>query len=134
MKKYIVKALSVLMAMLMVLSVGTVASAETDTSSDTEIVYRYSIIGTTGISFSISGVKASCGATLSAQYSTSLKINMELQKKSNGSYSTVKTWTKNDTGTGTGISGSKVINPLSTYRLKVTYTAGIETVTRYKYE
>ena len=33
----------------------------------------------------------------------------------------------------TSLSGSKVINPLSTYRLKVTYTAGSETYVAYKY-
>ena len=133
MKKHLIKIISVIMALLMALSAGTVVYAETDDSSDTEIVYRYSTIGSTGILLEISGLTATCGATLSAQYSTSLKIKMELQKKSGDTYSTVKTWTKSATGTGTTLSGSKIINPLSTYRLKVTYTAGSEKVTRYKY-
>ena len=133
MKKHTIKIISVLMAVLMALSVGTVAFAETDNSSDTEIIYRYSTISSTAVGFDISGLTAECNAVLAAQYSTSLKIKMELQKKSGGSYSTVKTWTKSATSTATSLAGSKIINPLSTYRLKVTFTAGNETVTRYKY-
>ncbi len=121
------------MAMLIALSASTVAFAETDDSSDSEIELRYSTIGSTSVSFRISGITAKCAATLGAQYSTSLKIKMELQKKSSGTYSTVKTWTKSATGTGTGLEGTKTINPLSTYRLKTTFTAGSETAVFYKY-
>lgn len=132
-KKYTVKTISVIMAALMVLSVGTVAFAEPDASADTEIVYRYTTIGSTAVSLTISGVTAECSSMLSAKYSTNLKIKMELQKKSGEFYSTVKTWTKSATGTGTTLAGSKTINPLSTYRLKVTFTAGSETIVVYKY-
>lgn len=133
MKKYSFKILSVIMALLMALSIGTVAFAETDDSSDDEIANRYNTILSTGVGFEISGLTAECSAILTAQYSTSLKIKMELQKQSSGSYSTVKTWTKSATGVSTTVAGSKIINPFSTYRLKVTFTAGSETITRYKY-
>lgn len=133
MKKHLIRLVSLVMALLMTFSVSTVAFAEADDSTDNEIVYRYSTISSTSIDFTISGITAECAATLGAQYSTSLKIKMELQKKSGDSYSTVKTWSKSKTGTATSLSGTKVINPLSTYRLKVTYTAGSETVVRYKY-
>ena len=132
-KKCSIKAISVLMALLMVLSVGTVAFAEPDDSADTEIVYRYSTIGSTSTTLTISGITASCGASLSAKYSTSLYIKMELQKYNGNAYSTIKTWTKSYNGTGTAISGSKTINPSNSYRLKVTFTAGSETIVRYKY-
>ena len=133
MKKNLIKIFSVIMALVMALSAGTVAFADTDDSSDTEIVYRFSVIGTNSANFTISGITASCSARLTAQYSTSLKITMDLQKKSSGTYSTVKTWTKSANGTATGLSGSKTINPLSTYRLKVTFKAGNETFVTYKY-
>ena len=132
-KKYTIKAISVIMAILMVLSVGTVAFAEPDTSADTEIVYRYNVIGTNSASLTINGITATCYARLTAQYSTSLYIKMELQKYNGNAYSTIKTWTKSDSGTGTAISKSKTINPSNSYRLKVTFTAGSETIVVYKY-
>ena len=133
MKKYSFKILSVIMAMIMALSFGSVAFAESGDATDDEINYRYSTIGATAVGFDINGLTAECSAMLNAKYSTSLHIKMELQKKSSGSYSTVKTWTKSATGVTTTLEGSKIINPLSTYRLKVTFTAGSETITRYKY-
>ena len=132
MKKYSFKILSVIMALLMALSVVTVAFAETDDSSDTENT-RFSVINSTATSLTISGLTAECSAQITAKYSTTLKIKMELQKLSSGSYSTVKTWNKSVTGIATSLAGSKIINPLSTYRLKVTYTAGSETYVAYKY-
>ena len=133
MKKYSFKILSVIMAILMALSIGTVAFAETDDSSDNEIVNRFDVILSTATSLTISGLTAECSAKITAKYSTTLKIKMELQKLSSGSYSTVKTWNKSVTGISTSLAGSKIINPLSTYRLKVTYTAGSETHITYKY-
>ncbi len=102
-------------------------------ADDSEEPTRYSVIATDTAAIRISGITANCSASLSASYSTSLKIKMELQKKKSGSYSTIKTWSDSRTGTVLGISGSKTINPLSTYRLKTTFTAGNETVVRYDY-
>ena len=133
MKKRSFKILSFIMALIMALSFGTATFAETDDVSDNEPGYRFSTIASTATSFTISGLTAECCAILTAKYSTTLKIKMELQKKSSGTYSTVKTWNKSATGVSTGVEGTKIINPLSTYRLKVTYTAGSETYVAYKY-
>ena len=133
MKKKLIKIMSIIMAMLIALSASTVAFAETDDSSDNEIELRYSTIGTNSSKLTISGINATCSATLTAKYSTTLSIKMELQKKSSGTYSTVKTWTKSANSTGTAVTGSRTINPLSTYRLKVTFKADNETVVTYKY-
>ena len=133
MKKNLIRIVSIIMAMLMAFSAGTVAFAETDDSTDTEIVYRYSTISTNSSKLTISGITATCSATLTAQYSTTLKIKMELQKKSSGSYSTIQTWSSSRTGTMLSFSKSRTINPLSTYRLKTTFTAGNETVVVFKY-
>lgn len=54
---------------------------------------------------------------------TSIKIKMELQKLSSGSYSTVETWEQVFSGTQAYYSEDKVTNPLSTYRIKATVTA-----------
>lgn len=54
---------------------------------------------------------------------TSVKIKMELQKLSDGDYSTVKTWEQTFSGTYGSMEESKLTNPVSTYRLKATFTA-----------
>ena len=132
-KKYTVKVISVLMAALMVLSVGTIAFAEPDDTADMEIVYRYNSIGSTAILLEISGITAHCSAKLSSQYSTSLYIKMELQKYNGNAYSTIQTWTASRTGTVLTIGKTKTINPSNSYRLKVTFKADNETVVRYDY-
>lgn len=127
------KSFSALMALLMLISVFNIsfnAVAETD---DEEIPVRYSVISSNSYGIIISGLKATCTGRLTASYSTTVKIKLELQKKSSGTYSTIKTWSDSRTGTSLGLSGSKIINPLSDYRLKATFTAGSETVTRYDY-
>ncbi len=54
---------------------------------------------------------------------TSVKIKMELQKLSDGVYSTIETWSQTFTGRSGIMGESKTTNPFSTYRLKVTFTA-----------
>lgn len=48
---------------------------------------------------------------------------MELQKLSSGEYSTVETWEQSFSGRSVSMEESKLTNPLSTYRLKETFTA-----------
>ena len=68
---------------------------------------------------------------------TSVKIKMELQKLSSGSYSTIETWEQTFSGREGSMSESKTTNPLSTYRLKATVTAysgsNSESQTFYEY-
>ncbi len=82
----------------------------------------------------ISGIKAKCTATLKAKKSVNLSIKMELQKEKSNGYETVETWTSSKTGTYLSMSESRNINVLSTYRLKVTFTAGSETEVVYRYK
>ena len=69
---------------------------------------------------------------------TSVKIKMELQKLSSGTYSTVETWEQTFSGNEGIMEESKVTNPFSTYRLKATFTAysGSQSETKvvYAYE
>jgi hypothetical protein len=58
---------------------------------------------------------------------------MEIQKKKSSGYETVETWTTSRTGVGVSITEKRTINALSTYRLKVTFTAGSETAVQYDY-
>ena len=120
------------MALVMLMSIfGISFSAEADTADEEPT--RYSVISANSYNIYISGLKATCSGSLTAQYSTTVKIKLELQKKSGGTYSTIKTWSDSRTGVTISLDGSKIINPLSDYRLKATFTAGSETVTRYDY-
>lgn len=98
-----------------------------------EITPYYVNISSSYANLSISGIKATCNASLSSKSSVSLSIKMELQKKKSSGYETVKTWTSSKTGTYLSMSESRNINILSTYRLKVTLTAGSETEVVYRY-
>lgn len=116
---------------LMVLSNTLVVNANINNNS--EITPYYVNIADRSVKLSISGIKASCSATIQSNKSVYLKITMELQKEKSSGYETVKTWTSSKTGTYLSMSESRNINILSNYRLKVTFTAGSETETVYKY-
>lgn len=129
------KSISVILTLVIVVSViciGFSASAnEPRNTNDDEIIYRYQVISNLSAGIHISGINAICSADLGAKYSTNLSITMELQKLSSGTYTTIKTWSINKTGTGAELEESRLINILSTYRLKTTFTAGNETVVVY---
>lgn len=84
-------------------------------------------------SLTISGINSTSIATMSASKSMSLSIKMELQKVKSGVYTTIETWSSSKTGTSLAMEETRLINVLATYRLKVTFTAGSETIVRYAY-
>ena len=94
---------------------------------------KYSVISSYSCSISISGITATMKASLSSKVSASKQITMELQKIKSGVYSTIETYTKNGSETQLIFQESRLINVLATYRLKVTFTAGSETVLAYAY-
>lgn len=133
-KKRFYKLLCIVLAVVTVFSSAlSVSAAVIDDNDEPGIMPMYTTIGTASCAVSISGITASCRASLSSKTSTSLKIKMELQKKKSSGYSTVETWTGSRTGTTLAVSGSRTINVLSTYRVKVTFTAGSETTVVYDY-
>ena len=87
----------------------------------------------TSCSLTISGVNSTSDAALHTRTSMSISIAMELQKLKSGSYSTIKTWSASKTGTQLSMEETRLINVLASYRLKVTFTAGNETVISYAY-
>lgn len=93
----------------------------------------YTTIETSQCTLKISGIKATCEASIKSKQSTTLKIKMELQKEKSSGYETVKTWTSSKTGTALAMTETRNINILYDYRLKVTFTAGSETITEYRY-
>lgn len=81
----------------------------------------------------ISGIKASCKASVQTSKSMKLSIKMELQKEKSSGYETVATWSDSKTGTYLAMSETRNINVLSSYRLKITFNAGGETEVVYRY-
>ncbi len=63
---------------------------------------------------------------------TSIKIKMELQKLTSGTYSTIQTWEQTFSGNTGTMEKSKTTSLLSTYRLKVTFTAYCGTASETK--
>lgn len=108
-------------------------------SNAAEIVYGSEIepyyinCGNTNSEIKISGIKATCNASLRVNKSMALSIKMEIQKKKSSGYETLETWTNSKTGTYLTMSENRNINIFSDYRLKVTFIAGSETETTYAY-
>ena len=131
------KITAIFMTLVVAFSIATFSVSSyaegTNKTTNEKVVERYQVIFDHTSGINIIGLSAECNASMGAQYSTSLSITMELQKLSSGSYSTIKTWTKSKTGTSLELEGSRLINVLSTYRLKTTFTAGNETVVVYSY-
>ncbi len=94
---------------------------------------KYSTILSNRSNISKNGIIVTCKASLEARYSTNLKIVMTLQKNTSSGYTDVKTWTTTGNGTYLDAEESRAINILYTYRLKVTFTAGNESVTTYSH-
>ena len=135
MKKNILKVLALaLVVMTVFLTCACAFATDTDTPVDEIEPTRYSVINTATLSFTISGLTAKAGASLTAKKSTSLQIVISLQKQnSNGTWSNVQTWSKSGSGYNLQLAASKVVNLLNTYRVKGTFTAGGETTTIYRY-
>ncbi len=98
-----------------------------------EISPFYENISSRTVNLTISGINADCSTVLKTNTSMKLTIKMELQKDTSDGYETVKTWTDSATGKILSISESRLINILCDYRLKVTFTAGSETIVVYEY-
>ncbi len=126
------KPVKILICMLMMISVlspsMTAAAAE-----ESEIQPYAKVIDSFTAGINISGITATCEASVSADYVTTLRVTMELQKETSGGYENVKTWTSSKYGTYLEMTETRTINVLSDYRLKVTVTANTETKVTYAY-
>ena len=93
----------------------------------------YAEINSRDVNLTISGIKATCKASLFAKKSTTLKIKLELQKKKSDGYETVETWTKSGNGLKLDLLETRNINRLCKYRIKASFTAGSEKEIVYQY-
>ena len=127
---FIKRVLSVVLSALTIFGCSVVSYA---TAGYEAVSPYYLNISNVSATLTISGVKATCTASVKANSSVKLSIKMELQKEKSSGYETVETWTTSKTGVSLSISETRLINALSDYRLKVTFTAGSETQVVYKY-
>ena len=104
---------AILFSVLLVFSSCIAANADTNDSIST----YYAEINRCNANLSISGIKATCKASLFAKKSTALKIKMELQKKKSDRYETVETWNGSKNGTSLTMTETRNINRLSKYRI-----------------
>ena len=118
MKRFVAIVLCVIIVMSFT-AIGVVAD-ETDPSAGS-ISPMYEVIYNVYISLDISSSgKASCYADVNTSPAYSCDLTVELQEKSGSSWTTIKTWTASDDGTGyTYVDGTWYVLP-GAYQLKVT--------------
>ncbi len=102
-------------------------------ADESEIQPYAKVIDSYSAGIRISGITATCEASVVADYNANLRVTMELQKETSGGYENVKTWTTSAYDTYLQISEKRTINAFSDYRLKVTVTANTETKVTYAY-
>ena len=120
---------AIVFSVLLMFSSCIVANADINDS----ISICYAEINSRDVNLTISGIKATCKASLFAKKSTTLKIKLELQKKKSDGYETVETWTKSGNGLKLDLLETRNINRLCKYRIKATFTAGSEKEIVYQY-
>lgn len=135
MKVSMKRMLSILLTgfMLMSCALPVFALDERDPVAPTVSQARYAVIRSKTASINISGTTATCYAKLTAQSSVTLSIKMTLQKKSGSTWSNVQSWTSTKTGTSLTMTKTKAVTSGASFRLKVTFTAGSETVSQTVY-
>lgn len=126
------KTVTALTCILMVFSI-LIPTLSVSAAEESEIQPMAAVIDSYTYGISISGIKATCSATLQSSYAANLRITMELQKETSSGYENVETWTSSKYGSFLSVSESKTINVFSDYRLKVTVTANTETKVSYDY-
>lgn len=134
MKKKLMCTFSLLLVIVLLLLNAPFAMAiEVETPVDEPIIEEY--VNITGCSCEcyISGITLYASANVTAKNSMALSIKIEVQKLKNGVYSTIETWNASKTGYSLSLENHRAINIFSTYRIKVTFTAGGESTTLYDY-
>lgn len=133
MSNIVKKSISILLILTMMFSVFAINSSAATADEDYGVMPCFTTISAVATSFTISGINSTSFVQLTAQYSTSLYIKIELQKEKSTGYETLETWTKSGSGYSLVLEETRLINVLCDYRIKVTCTAGSETHVKYDY-
>lgn len=129
--------LSLLVALVMIFALALTAFAAV--VKDDTVSPRLAYIGGTDASFTVNTFTCDGTADMCGKGGVvKVKIKMQLQKDNDGVWKTVETWEKTFNSVSGDLAGSANISPLSTYRLKITYTAytssDSESLTAYRYD
>ncbi len=127
------KSISIILVLTMLFSIFAISSFAETTDEENVIMPRFTTISAVTTVFTISGINSTSSVSVSAKYSTSLYIKIELQKEKSSGYETIETWTKSGTGTVLLLEETRLINIFADYRIKVTCKAGSETHVTYDY-
>ncbi len=133
MSNIVKKSLSIVLILTLLFSTFSMNIYANTNEEENTIMPRWSVINSVATSFTISGLNSTSSVILSAKYSTSLYIKIELQKEKSTGYETIETWTKSGTGRVLDLEETRLINILADYRIKVTCTADGETHVTYDY-
>ena len=122
MRKGMKAVLSLALVLCMVFSISVMAFANAPSNDTAQPLFTY--INRASATMDKGLLSTSVAATANGTASvTKMTIKLELQKKSSGVYTTVKTWTETYNSRVAAADGSTTTSPLSTYRLKATFTA-----------
>ncbi len=125
-KKFVKQFALIVLSMIMMLNFNICAIAATiDKKDDSGLQPMYTTIETNSVYISISGIKATCNATLTSQVPTSLNIKMELQKEKSNGYETIETWTKSKNGASMSFTETRNI---------VKFKDALGNITQYAYD
>ena len=127
--------LSIVLALMILLSAFSAAACETAKADENEyeIMPCLVTIMTAKYVITINGLQAVVTASLVQKYKTSLQITLVLQKYKDGGWYADQTWIATAYDDYLVEEGKKTINPFAEYRLKVTFKADQETITRIMY-
>lgn len=133
MSVYIKKSICLILILTMLFSIFTMNSCAAVVNDDYEVMPCFTTISAVTTVFTISGINSTSSVSVSAQYSTSLYIKIELQREESTGYKTIETWTKSGTGRVLALEETRLINVFSDYRIKVTCKADDETHITFDY-
>lgn len=128
------KFLSVILALITILSCfGSTTVFGQTSDEDYEIQPRMTIIDATMPGFTKKGITLYVSGVMTTKRSADLYIQLQIQKKKDGTYSPYITYAKTGTGTTLALAKDINVNILYTYRLKATFEADTETSVRFLY-
>ena len=129
------KKCKVLMAFLslscvLALKIPIQVNAKVDSNQNGEISVQYLQLESVLPSLSITNGTATCKGTVRSKNGTKCSATITLQKKSNGSWVNVISWTGSGIGSCT-VKGSKTVSKGISYRVKIIGKCGTESSTKY---
>lgn len=128
--------ISLLLCLCLIISISSL-STQAVTSPDNQPKYTY--FDGLNASITIGTISTTVfGQVTGVSSVKKVTIKLELQKLSDGVYSTIKSWEETFNARNASKTESKLTSPLSTYRLKATFTvytsSSSETKTLYAYD